>query len=118
MDAFGNFTVGDDPEGAIAVALLVATTTVNAPKALASLAPDGAGLYVQAVGSIDRITAREELPVQFEEDPSLDPEKQELWCLFREPDSTYRSPGWAVLTGDELRELVRGALVLRGERCP
>jgi hypothetical protein len=118
MDAFGNFTVGDDPKGVIAVALLVATNTVNTPKALASLAPDGEGLYVQAIASIDRITAREELPVQFEEDPNLDPEEQELWCLFREPDSAYRSPGWAVLTGDELRELVRSALALRGERCP
>src|SRR5688572_32514284 len=110
MDADGNFTVGDDPQGAIAVALLVATTTANEPKALTALAPDGDGLYVQGIGSIDRVTCREDLPVPFDEDPKLDPEKQELWSLFREPDSTYSYPGRDLLTGEELRDLVKRAI--------
>jgi hypothetical protein len=113
MDAYGNFTVGDDPQGAIAVALLIATTTVNEPKALASLGPEGEGLYVQGIGSIDRVTAREELPVPFDEDLTLDPDKQELWAVFREPHGARSCPGHAVLAGDELRELVGRAMALR-----
>jgi hypothetical protein len=117
MDAYGNFTVGDDPEGAIAVGLLIATSTVNEPKALSSLAPDGGGLYVQGVGSIDRVTAREELPVPFDEDPTIDPNKQEIWYLFREPDHMYRSVGRALLSGDELRDLVKRAIALRAAQA-
>ena len=112
MDAHGNFTVGDDPQGAIAVALLVATTTVN--KALAALADDGGeGLRVQGVGSICRVTERAELPPPFDEDPKIDPDADELWALFREPDGTYSYPGRAVITGFELRDLVRRAMAAR-----
>lgn len=113
MDRYGNFTVSDDPDGVIAVALLVATTTQNCDRVAVELAPDGGGLHVQGIGSIDRVTAREELPDGFDEDPSVDPEAQELWRLFREPDHRFRSMGEYVLTGGELRDLVNRALELR-----
>lgn len=113
MNRYGHFTVSDDPEGVIAVALLVATTTQNRDRVSTELAPDGGGLHVQGIGSIDRVTARQELPHPYDEDPSYDPEAQELWRLFREPDHRFRSMGEFVLTGDELRELVHRALELR-----
>jgi hypothetical protein len=113
MDAYGNFTVGDDRDGVIAVALVVATLPVNAPKIRSALAPDGDGLHVQGVGSIDRVTAREELPPPFDEDPRFDPDTQELWRLHREPHGAHRDAGRAVLTGDELRDLVARAVALR-----
>lgn len=113
MDRYGTFTVSDDPDGVIAIALIVATATQNCDRVAVALAPDGGGLQVQAVGSIDRVTAREELPYGFEEDPRFDPDAQELWRLFREPDRAHPRPGRFVLTGDELRELVNRALELR-----
>lgn len=115
MDRYGNFTVSDDPQGVIAVALVVATTSANRERVEVALAPDGDGLRVQGVGSIYRATAREELPVPFDEDPALDPEAQELWALGREPDRAHpRAASW-VITGDELRELVARAIVLRAQ---
>lgn len=115
MDRYGNFTVSDDPQGVIAVALVVATTSANRERVEVALAPDGDGLRVQGVGSIYRATAREELPVPFDEDPALDPEAQELWALGREPDRAHpRAASW-VITGDELRELVARAIALRAQ---
>jgi hypothetical protein len=59
---------------------------------------------------------RDELPEPWDADPTLDPEKTELWALYRDPDrdDPYVSHT-AVITGDELRELVAQALKLRGD---
>jgi hypothetical protein len=111
MDTHGHFTVSDDPQGVIAVALMVATTTVNAPRALVALVPEGEGLRVHGVGSIRHVTEREELPAPFDQDPKLDPDGDELWVLFRGPDGTHS--GHALITGPELRDLVRRALAAR-----
>ena len=116
MDPYGNFTVSDDPEGVIAVALLVATTSANCERVEVALGPDGDGLHVQGIGSIDRATSREELPAPFDEDPAFDPEAQELWRLYRERDHAHpRTAAW-VITGDELRALVARAIALRAQR--
>lgn len=115
MDQSGNFAVSDDPEGVIAVALLVATTPENCGRIATELGPDGNGLHVQGIGSIDRIASREQLPYGFEDDASLDPDTQELWRLFREPDHEYPDSGRWVLSGDELRELVARAVALRAQ---
>jgi hypothetical protein len=113
MDSCGNFTVSDDPQGAIAVALLIATAPHNLPRAASALSPDGDGLDMQGVGVIARVTSREELPVPFDQELDLDPETQELWRLFREPDYNYTYSGRAVMMGDELRALVSQAIALR-----
>ena len=116
MDPYSNFTVSDDPECVIAVALAVATVPGNRERVEAALAPDGDGLHVQAVGSIYRATSREELPVPFDEDPAFDPETQELWTLYRERDHAHpHAAGW-VVSGDELRALVARAIALRAQR--
>src|ERR1041384_1709893 len=117
MDATGKFTVSDDPDGVIAVALGVAAAPQNAPHVDRALAPDGTGLHVQGIGTIDRAEAREDLPPPFDDDPAFDPETQELWRLFRERDRAHRMTAQTVLTGDELRELVKRALALRAGRA-
>ena len=114
IDANGNFRVSDDPHGIIALALLIATTPQNMPRIAQELSPGGTGLHVHGIGSIDRIEAREELPAPFDDDPAFDPETQELWRLFREPDHEHRTSGRFVISGDELRTLVATALRLRG----
>jgi hypothetical protein len=116
MDPYGNFTVSDDPNGAIAVALLVATSPQTLPQAESALSPDGDGLSLQGIGAITRVTSRESLPEPFDTNPDFDPDSQELWRLFREPDYNYRSPGWWVVTGDELRSVVSQAIALRKAR--
>jgi hypothetical protein len=113
MGAYGHFAVSDDPDDTIAVGLTVATTTQNRPRVASALSPDGTGLHVQGVGVIVRVTSREELPAPFDQNPNLDPETQELWVLFREPDRDHRYSGRAVMTGDELRSLVSQAISLR-----
>lgn len=115
LDPRDNFIVSDDPEGVIADALTVATTIANRDRVSAELAPDGDGLSAESVGAIIRITSRDELPPTFDRDPNLDPQAQELWLLFREPDRHNRIPGRWVLTGDELRDLVAQALALRAQ---
>jgi hypothetical protein len=115
VDPYGNFTVSDDPDATIATALLVAGAPQNAPLVATALAPGGEGLRVRGIGAIDRLVAREELPPPYDDDPTVDPETQELWSLFREPDARNRLPGQVVLSGDELRELVERALALRAK---
>jgi hypothetical protein len=116
MDPHGNFTVSDDPQGVIAVALLVATTPANRERFEVALDRDGDGLHVQGVGSIDRVTSREELPAQFDGDPVFDPETQELWRLYREPDHEHPHAAAWVVPGYELRALVMQAIALRAQR--
>lgn len=115
IDERDKFIVSDDPAGVIADALAMATTLENRDRVSAALAPDGDGLSAESVGAIIRITSRDELPPTFDRDPNLDPQTQELWLLFREPDRHNRIPGRWVLTGDELRDLVAQALALRAQ---
>lgn len=111
---YGGFDVSDDPQGAIAVALSVAVNPDNVRLADVELSPRGDGLHVQAFGGIYRAMSRDDLFPPFDQDPSFDPETQELWVLFREPDHTRSVPGRFVIHGDELRELVARARALRG----
>jgi hypothetical protein len=111
MDVYGNFTVSDDPDSAISVALWIAAAHLATVDT--ALAPDGNGLHVEGMGSIDRVTAREELPIPWDEDPAYDPEARELWRITREAYSVMPDVGRAVLVGSELRELVARALELR-----
>jgi hypothetical protein len=115
IDAHGTFTVSDDPRGVLAVALVIATAPQNVPLIDKELAPDGGGLHVQSFGSIDRVESRDALPEPYNEDPSLDPETQELWRLYRERDRTYGATAQMMISGDELRELVSQAVALRAQ---
>jgi hypothetical protein len=65
------------------------------------------------MGSIDRVTAREELPIPWDMDLAYDPEARELWRIMREAYSVMPDVGRAVLVGSELRELVKRAMDLR-----
>lgn len=113
IDEDGNFSVTDDPGAVIATALLVANSNVHRDHMAAALTPDGRGLHVPIVGSIKRITSREELPYGVEADATYDPEAQELWLLYREPDGSDQVAGECVLAGDELRALVARLSTLR-----
>ncbi|MBA2541373.1 MAG: hypothetical protein H0V17_17160 [Deltaproteobacteria bacterium] len=116
MDEHGRFTVAEDSDEVIATALVIATAPHNADAAATALAPGGDGLSTQGIGSIDRITDREDLPAPFDNDLALDPDRQELWRLFREKDRRHPRVGQYVITGDELRALVKQALALRSAR--
>jgi hypothetical protein len=114
MDDRGSFQVGDDPRGVIAEALVVATTGENISQIATALAPDGDGFYVPTFGGISRAESRDDIPDELAHDESLRPEIDELWILFREPDNrTKRPPLRMMIHGDELRELVAVAVVLR-----
>lgn len=116
MDDDGNFSVSDDPGAVIATALLVANSNVHRDHMAAALTVDGRGLHVPTVGSIKRITSREELPYGLEADAAYDPEAKELWLLYREPDGSDPVAGECVLAGDELRALVARSSALRAPR--
>jgi hypothetical protein len=116
MDANGRFLVSDDPLGVLSVGLLIATTSQNAPRVHSELAPGGAGLHVETFGSIDPLESRSDLPSPYDEDLTLDPERQELWRIYREPDRVWPTGAQIVISGEELRELVEVALALRQER--
>ena len=116
MDEQGRFTVTDDPDEVIATALAVATAPHNVDAIETALSPTGEGLATQGVGSIDRISDRDDLPHPFDQDTTLDPDTQELWRLYREKDRRHDRVGQFVLTGDELRSLVRLARGLRTAR--
>jgi hypothetical protein len=112
----GRFVVSDDPEHVIGTALAIITNDQNRPRIRERLAPDGDGFTIDTVGTVTRIEARDEIPEPWDEDPTLDPEKMELWALFRdrgrEPPYYRRT---FVIIGDELRELVAQALKQRGD---
>jgi len=112
----GRFCVTNDPHHVIGSALDLITNNRNRPLIHERLAPDGDGFTLDTLGTVARIYTREDLPEPWDQDPALDPEKTELWALYRDPDrdAPYISHT-AVITGDELRELVVQALKLRGD---
>lgn len=105
--------VTDDDRNTIGTALVVATAPQHADILEAALQRGGRGLHVQSIGGMYPINAPEDLDYPFIEDPSLDPSIQELWYLSRERDRKYGSRSKLVITGDELRVLVKQALDLR-----
>jgi hypothetical protein len=106
----GEFLVSDDPEGVIAAVLAVSTNNRNRSKIAEALSPDGPGFHVDTVGSVGRAFTRDDLPPPWDTDPALNPEKDELWILVREPNpSSGTRSAFHVLSGDELRELVARA---------
>jgi hypothetical protein len=111
------FCVTDDPEQVIGTALDLITSDRNRPQINERLAPDGDGFTLDTLGTVTRAYTRDELPEPWNEDPGLDPERSELWALYRDPDRDDPYVRHAVvLTGEELRALVSEALRVRGER--
>ena len=112
----GRFIVSDDPDHVIGTALAIITNNRNRDRILERLAPDGDGFTIDTVGTVARIESRDEIPEPWDDNPALDPEASELWALYRdrgrEPPYYRRT---FVITGDELRQLVARALVLRGD---
>jgi hypothetical protein len=58
----GAFHVSDDPEGVLSTVLAVSTNNVNRSRIAEALAPDGSGFHIDAVGSVGRVTSREDHP--------------------------------------------------------
>lgn len=112
MDPWGNFTVTDDVRNAIGTALVVATAPQHADVVDAALQPGGSGLGVTRIGAICPVRPGR-LGYPFSEDLTLDPSTQELWYVFRDGDGADENPSEVVITGDELRALVRQARALR-----
>lgn len=112
----GQFLVTDDPKQVIGTVLGLITSSHNRPRIAERLAPDGDGFTLDTIGTVARIEARDDLPEPWDQDPTLDPTMAGLWALYRDPDrdDPYIRHTF-VITGDELRELVAQALVLRGD---
>jgi len=113
MDRHGNFTVTDDVRGTIGTALIIATAPQHTGIVDRALRPGGSGLRIETFGSVSPIESRDRLIYPFDEDPTLDPTSQELWRLYRESDAQHGMRSALVITGDELRTLVKQALALR-----
>lgn len=116
MTPGGSFTLTDDPDGTIAAALALALAPQLGEQWRTALRPDGDGLEVEGVGMIARAYHRDDLPFQFQDAPDLDPQTQELWWVQRERTRDYPQGRCGVITGDELRELVRQGSELRAQR--
>ena len=112
IDINGKFRVSDDPDNVAATAVTLATAPQHVNEVDVALSPDGDGFSMDVIGAMYRMYDRDDLLPPFDDDPSLDPEKQELWMLVRDRDED-RSARRIVMTGDELRRLVRSALELR-----
>ena len=112
IDSNGRFRVSDDPDNVAATAVTLATAPQHVNEVDVALSPDGDGFSMDVIGAMYRMYDRDDLLPPFDDDPSLDPEKQELWMLVRDRDED-RSARRIVMTGDELRRLVRSALELR-----
>ena len=109
------FHVTCDPNQVIGSALDLITNNRNRPLISERLAPDGDGFTLDTIGTVARAQTRDDLPEPWDEEPTLDPEKAELWVLYRDPDR--HEPyirRTMVITGDELRALVAQALALIG----
>jgi len=113
MNRWGSFTVTDDDRDTIGTALLVATAPQHANLVEAALRPGGSGLRVEGIGSVNPIEDPEDLDYPFSEDPTLNPATLELWRLFRDSDGMHGGPSELIITGDELRALVKQAVALR-----
>ena len=108
----GWFVVSDDPEHVIGTVLNMVAANLDRQKIAERLAPNGKGFHVDTLGAVARIEGRDELPEPWDHDATLDPDTQELWVLYRDPDEKVRYLSTYVLTGDELRSLVARAKVL------
>ena len=107
MSPGGRFTVSDDPDDSFSTALTVALAPQHGDAWKSALAPDGDGLKIEGFGMIARAFAREDLPLQFQYEGSVDPVANEIWWV--ETDLTPARPtgAWAIISGDELRALVQ-----------
>jgi hypothetical protein len=65
---------------------------------------------------IMRVHDHDDLPFQFQDDPTLDPHKQELWSIRREFDGEHPRGSWGVISGEELRYLVKQGSEMRAQR--
>lgn len=113
MDPWGSFTVTDDERGVLGTALAVATAPQHRDIVETAFRPGGSGLRVEAIGSVSPVHPEEQLEYPFDEEPALDPSIQELWRVFRDRDRVHGNPSKLIITGAELRALVKQALALR-----
>ena len=113
MSPGGRFTVSDDPDDSFSTALTVALAPQHGDAWKSALAPDGDGLEVEGIGMIARALAREDLPLQFQYDDSVDPVANEIWWIQSEFTSAHPTGTWAIISGDELRALVAAGSEMR-----
>lgn len=116
MSPGGSFTVSDDPDDSISTALSVALARQHGDAWQTALAPDGDGLEVEGIGMVARALAREDLPLQFQYDDSVDPIANEIWWIRTEFTDAHPTGTWAIISGDELRALVRAGSEMRQNR--
>ena len=86
MDEWGTFTVDDDPQGVIAVALSVAIGVGDAQDVARAVAADGEGASTQAIGSLCRVYDSHELPSRSTR-ICVRSAEPELWFLHRSSTS-------------------------------
>ena len=113
MSPGGRFTVSDDPDDSFSTVLTVALAPQHGDAWKSALAPDGDGLEVEGIGMIARALAREDLPLQFQYDDSVDPVANEIWWIQSEFTSAHPTGTWAIISGDELRALVAAGSEMR-----
>ena len=107
MSPGGRFTVSDDADESISAALSIALAPQHGDAWKSALAPDGEGLEIEGIGMIARAFAREDLPLQFRYEGSVDPVAHEIWWVRSEFTDDHPTGTWAIISGDELRALVR-----------
>ena len=78
-----------------------------------ALAPDGEGLEIEGIGMIAPAFSRDDLPLQFQYDESVDPESNEIWWIQIEFTDDHPTGTWAIISGDELRALVQAGSEMR-----
>ncbi|MEJ7599000.1 MAG: hypothetical protein WKG01_13920 [Kofleriaceae bacterium] len=116
MSPGGRFAVTADADGILSTALSIALAPQHGDAWQSALAPDGNGLEVEGIGMIARAFSREELPLQFQYDESVDPVANEIWWIQSEFTSAHPTGTWAIISGDELRALVQAGSEMRQSR--
>lgn len=106
--------VSDDLEGILGRFLNTNVLGDHAGELAALFASDGEGFYIPSLGGAQRLEDRDRLRPPYDADPSLDPERVELWSVERE--RPRRAPLQIVMTGDELRALLAQAQRLAAQR--
>jgi len=110
------FTVSEDADDSISTALSIALAPQHGDAWQSALALDGDGLEVEGIGIIACAFSREDLPLQFQYDESVDPVANEIWWIQSEFTSAHPTGTWAIISGDELRALVQAGSEMRRNR--
>ena len=116
MSQGGRFTVSDDTDETISTALTIALAPQHGDAWKSALAPDGDGLEIEGIGMIAHAFAREDLPLQFQYEGSVDPVANEIWWVETDFTPARQTGAWAIISGDELRALVQAGSEMRQSR--